>query len=39
MSDAFWFSGTLLVERGMLCGIKARAEQAYRSRDKPSSDN
>jgi hypothetical protein len=28
LSDAFWLLGTLLMERGMLQGIKARAERA-----------
>jgi hypothetical protein len=28
LSDAFWLLGTLLTERGMLRGIKARAERA-----------
>ena len=27
LSDAFWLLGTLLMERGMLRGIKARAER------------
>ena len=31
-SDAFWTMGTLLMERGMLRGIKARAEQTRPAR-------
>jgi hypothetical protein len=29
LSDAFWLVGTLLMERGMLRGIKARAERTH----------
>ena len=31
LSDAFWLVGTFLMERGMLRGIKARAEQSHRN--------
>jgi hypothetical protein len=31
LSDAFWLIGTLLMERGMLRGIKAWAEQSHRN--------
>ena len=31
LSEAFWLVGTFLMERGMLRGIKARAERAHQA--------
>jgi hypothetical protein len=31
LSETFWLAGTFLMERGMLRGIKARAEPSHRN--------
>jgi hypothetical protein len=38
LSDGFWLVGTFLMERGMLRGIKARAEQPPRAGGWPRTD-